>query len=109
MPVYDIKDIPDKGSLITFASGDIHQTPDDSDKNALLGVVRKQPRTVIDLTATGRIGTRWLAWLGRMTAEAEAGGNKVAVAGADDTTKKTADLIAAQLRHVGTVEEGWKA
>lgn len=111
MPVYTIHKVPDKGVHIKFAKGDIQEMPQDADKAALLEVVQTLNGTecaVIDLSETGRIGTRWIAWFARLTAEAKAGAVRLAVFGADDTTRKTADLTGANLNWLSNFEDAWK-
>ena len=104
---YTLRDVSGKGALVTFSKGDIQQLPSDAEKEELVDVVRKHDQTVIDLTETDLIGTRWLVCFARMTSEAKAGSGRVRVVGAKKTTRDTADLIAAKLNFADSVDNAW--
>jgi anti-anti-sigma regulatory factor len=104
---YKLQDVSEQKALVTFNKGDIQQLPSEAEREELVGVVRKHEQTVIDLTQTDIIGTRWLVCFARMTSEAKATSGFVRVVGAKKTTRDTADLIAAKLDFADSVETAW--
>jgi len=72
---------------------DLPNRPTTPDQITMTELVDQMERVVIDLSKVRNAGTKWIRLFGRMTVRGKKAGKVVAILGAKDTVKGTADEL----------------